>query len=403
MLALAMALIHDPEILIIDELSLGLAPVVVADLLAVIEELRLDGLAMIIVEQSLNVALALSDRAIFLEKGQVRFEGSARELAERDDLARAVFLGRGRRMIAASWVTPQLLVDGVVNGLVIGLIALGVVLVYRSTRVINFAVGNMGIIGAALLPLLTLSYGWPFWPALVASLLVGMVFALLVELVVIRRLFEAARVTVLVATIGVAQLAIAIVAALPKVKGVFNASYPVAVDTEWTMGDIRLTGSQLTIVVVVPLAALGLSWFLNRTTAGHAITASADNARLARTVGISPKVASTVVWVIAGLLSTVSMIMISGPVGRGHGADRPRARTRWCGPSPPRSSPAWCRSGGRSWPASPSGWARRWCASTCRTRPAWSTSCSSWPSSWRCGCGRARTTPTRVPSRSPRG
>lgn len=93
MLALAMALMHDPEILIIDELSLGLAPLVVQELLAVVERLRAEGLTMIIVEQSLNVALAISDRAIFLEKGQVRFEGPAAELAERDDLARAVFLG----------------------------------------------------------------------------------------------------------------------------------------------------------------------------------------------------------------------------------------------------------------------------------------------------------------------
>ena len=93
MLALAMALVHDPEILIVDELSLGLAPTVVQELLGVIEQLRADGLTMIVVEQSLNVALAIADRAIFLEKGQVRFEGPAAELAERDDLVRAVFLG----------------------------------------------------------------------------------------------------------------------------------------------------------------------------------------------------------------------------------------------------------------------------------------------------------------------
>ncbi len=93
MLALGMALLHDPEILIIDELSLGLAPVVVQELLRVIEQLRRDGMTMIIVEQSLNVALAVCDRAIFMEKGQVRFEGATSELAGRDDLARAVFLG----------------------------------------------------------------------------------------------------------------------------------------------------------------------------------------------------------------------------------------------------------------------------------------------------------------------
>ena len=94
MLALGRVMLHEPELLIIDELSLGLAPLVVQDLLVHIDRLRAQGQTMIIVEQSLNVALAVSDRAIFLEKGAIRFEGSARELAERDDLARAVFLGR---------------------------------------------------------------------------------------------------------------------------------------------------------------------------------------------------------------------------------------------------------------------------------------------------------------------
>jgi ABC-type branched-subunit amino acid transport system ATPase component/predicted MFS family arabinose efflux permease len=92
-LGLAMTLLHEPDVLIIDELSLGLSPTMVADLLAVIDRLRAAGQTMVIVEQSLNVALAVSDRAVFLEKGQVRFEGPSAELAERDDLARAVFLG----------------------------------------------------------------------------------------------------------------------------------------------------------------------------------------------------------------------------------------------------------------------------------------------------------------------
>ncbi|MDD9371785.1 MAG: ABC transporter ATP-binding protein, partial [Acidimicrobiales bacterium] len=80
-------------VLIIDELSLGLAPITVQELLVTVRELKAQGLTMIIVEQSLNVALAVADRAVFMEKGQVRFDGPAHELAERDDLARAVFLG----------------------------------------------------------------------------------------------------------------------------------------------------------------------------------------------------------------------------------------------------------------------------------------------------------------------
>ena len=93
MLALAGTLLHEPEIILIDELSLGLAPVVVQRLLAVVEQLKADGHTIVIVEQSINIALAFADRAVFMEKGRVRFEGPAQELLERGDLVRAVFLG----------------------------------------------------------------------------------------------------------------------------------------------------------------------------------------------------------------------------------------------------------------------------------------------------------------------
>ena len=93
MLALGRVLLHEPEILLIDELSLGLAPVIVQRMLAVVERLKARGQTMLIVEQSLNVALSVADRAIFLEKGAVRFEGAAQDLLARDDLVRAVFFG----------------------------------------------------------------------------------------------------------------------------------------------------------------------------------------------------------------------------------------------------------------------------------------------------------------------
>ena len=93
MLALARVLIHEPELLMIDELSLGLAPLVVQRLLELVQRLKERGQTMIIVEQSLNVAMAVADRAIFLEKGEVRFEGPTEGLLERGDLARAVFFG----------------------------------------------------------------------------------------------------------------------------------------------------------------------------------------------------------------------------------------------------------------------------------------------------------------------
>lgn len=86
-----------PKLLCIDELSLGLAPIIVEDLLNAVREIHRRGTTLVIVEQSLNVAASLCSRAVFLEKGTVRFEGPPGELLERGDLARAVFLGAGAR------------------------------------------------------------------------------------------------------------------------------------------------------------------------------------------------------------------------------------------------------------------------------------------------------------------
>ena len=92
-LALAKALLLKPKLLCIDELSLGLAPVVVGELLEIVRRIHEQGVTVVLVEQSLNIAVQLCDRAVFLEKGEVRFEGRAKDLLERDDIARAVFLG----------------------------------------------------------------------------------------------------------------------------------------------------------------------------------------------------------------------------------------------------------------------------------------------------------------------
>ena len=96
-LALARALLLDAKVLCIDELSLGLAPVVVGELLEIVRGLHEEGVTLVVVEQSLNIAAQLCERAVFLEKGQVRFEGRTAELLEHDDIARAVFLGGAAR------------------------------------------------------------------------------------------------------------------------------------------------------------------------------------------------------------------------------------------------------------------------------------------------------------------
>jgi branched-chain amino acid transport system ATP-binding protein len=93
MLVLAQAMLLKPRLLLIDELSLGLAPVVVQELLQAVRRLNAEGTSVVLVEQSVNVALTLADRAYFLEKGEVRFSGPTADLLGRDDLLRSVFFG----------------------------------------------------------------------------------------------------------------------------------------------------------------------------------------------------------------------------------------------------------------------------------------------------------------------
>ena len=92
-LSLAMAFVTRPKVLLIDELSLGLAPTIVAQLCDRVREIHASGTTIVVVEQSVNVALLLAERAVFLEKGRVRFEGPTADLLDRPDLLRSVFIG----------------------------------------------------------------------------------------------------------------------------------------------------------------------------------------------------------------------------------------------------------------------------------------------------------------------
>ena len=109
MLAIAMALLLRPRLLLIDELSLGLAPIVVDRLLRTVREIADSGVTIVLVEQSANLALQLADTAIFLERGRIRYAGKTAELLERGDLLRSVFLGNalGSGEAAASAEVPR--------------------------------------------------------------------------------------------------------------------------------------------------------------------------------------------------------------------------------------------------------------------------------------------------------
>jgi len=108
-LGLGMAFVAKPRLLIIDELSLGLAPAVVEQLLEIVRAIHAEGCPVILVEQSVNVALTIAQRAYFMEKGEVRFEGAAAELLARGDLLRSVFL---EGVVSSGTTAPAVRVSG---------------------------------------------------------------------------------------------------------------------------------------------------------------------------------------------------------------------------------------------------------------------------------------------------
>ena len=214
-------------------------------------------------------------------------------------------------MLAVGWVNGQIVFDGLVQGLAVAIIATGIVLIYRATRIINFAVGAMGLVGAVTLSLLTIQYHVPFWAAFALALVIGLVFGAVMEIAVVRRLRTAPRVVVLVSTIGIAGLAQTIAVEIPAPTDT-SAHYPSAFGGTWNVGGVTIHGSDLSILILAPLAILALSWFLDRTTLGKTVAACATNPWLARLSAVSPKFVSTLVWTLAGGLATLSLVLIGG-------------------------------------------------------------------------------------------
>jgi branched-chain amino acid transport system ATP-binding protein len=127
MLALGQSLLCRPKLLLIDELSLGLAPSLVTELLEVIRALAASGVTVVIVEQSVNVATAISNRAIFLERGRVRFSGPTPDISKQPELLRSVFLhaaerARKRRLDAVGSPTRKATSDAVISALLGGVV-----------------------------------------------------------------------------------------------------------------------------------------------------------------------------------------------------------------------------------------------------------------------------------------
>ena len=209
--------------------------------------------------------------------------------------------------LALSLGSAEILI-GLIQGLCYALLGLGLVLVFRASGVIHFGYGEIGAFGAVVLAKLVLDKGWPWWVATAVVVAGGAAVGAAWELLVVRRLADRPRLVLLVATIAIAQLMLVLQLVLPGVEN--QDLFPTAFDLRQPIGSFVLRGDHVTVLVVVPLVAFALAWFLNRSITGIAIRAAAANSDAASLAGVRVKRLSTVVWAIAGALSTLTFVLI---------------------------------------------------------------------------------------------
>lgn len=212
---------------------------------------------------------------------------------------------------AGAWIR------GVVIGLLTALLAMGMALVYRANRVLNFAQADLGYVPAALSVGLILFAGLPYLLGLLIGAVSSVVLGMLVELAIIRRFSRSPRLVLTVATIGVTQLLAVFAIMLPRLWDEAAASQRIPPPLDWklTIGSFILNANDFIALVVAPLAMLGVGLFLTRTRIGTAVRAAAERGERASMLGIPVGWLSTAVWGIAGLLSFLALFLRAGILG----------------------------------------------------------------------------------------
>jgi ABC-type branched-subunit amino acid transport system ATPase component/ABC-type branched-subunit amino acid transport system permease subunit len=212
------------------------------------------------------------------------------------------------------------LVLGVVTGLTYGVLAVGIVLIFKTNRFINMAHAQMGALAALFLGRLVLTDGWSWWLAFPVALAVGVVTGLVIERLVVRPMIARKRkgISLLLVSIGVAQLLVALTYVQklgPDSTTLYSKGYPTPFDASWEVGSVVLRSNHLMILVLVPLVIAALTAFLRYSIWGKALRASASNAQAARLCGIPVGRVSALAWGIAGLLSALTAVLLAPSQG----------------------------------------------------------------------------------------
>jgi ABC-type branched-subunit amino acid transport system ATPase component/ABC-type branched-subunit amino acid transport system permease subunit len=205
----------------------------------------------------------------------------------------------------------SVIVLGVITGLGYGLLSTGMVIVYRSNRIINFAHGEVGAFGAAVFALAAIRAGIPYYVMFPVALAVGAGMAALAEVLVIRRLRNAPRLMTVVATLGLGQLLFALTLQLTTStgQGLFFPSPPGL--PEFNVGTLIVHPAASGMLFFAPVVVIALTVFLRRSRFGLALRSAAANPEAARMAGVYASRMSTLAWAIGGALSAFSAILIA--------------------------------------------------------------------------------------------
>jgi ABC-type branched-subunit amino acid transport system permease subunit len=200
------------------------------------------------------------------------------------------------------------LVQGVITGLNYGLLALGLVLIYRTNRILNFAQGQLGVVAAVFLAKLHADLHFNYWVALLIALGAAAATGAVCELV-LRRIFDRPRVLVMVATIGLSQV-LFLFTALPFVRPKnLSRPFPVPIHLSFTVNNFTFTPGQVLTLIAAPIVALSVAAFIKFSPWGLAMRAMSENADSARLSGVWVRRTSTVAWTLAGALSAFAAVL----------------------------------------------------------------------------------------------
>jgi branched-chain amino acid transport system permease protein len=215
------------------------------------------------------------------------------------------------------WGVPWgIVVDGVVRGLLIALIALAIVIVYRSNRIVNFAAADLGAVPATLAFLLYASLGWNVYLAAFTGLGAAVVLGVLVEFLFLRRFFRSPRLIVTVATIGITQLLVSLGLLMPQWFPKTDIDHlPDFVDARFTISGTTFRGPDILIFCVVPVVLALLVMFFRFTAIGVALRASAESADRAALLGIPVRRLQSVVFALVTVLAFVAIYLRTGVEG----------------------------------------------------------------------------------------